>query len=232
MAELDNAFEALKTYGWGTDPAPLDPIDRVVYASQPGTQKELEARLVSVFRTGAPRAAKEFACRKLALIGSAQSVAGLAGLLPDKDLSHMACYALERIPGPEADKALRDALPKLEGRNRMGVVHALGVRRDARSVSQLAALLNGEPETAAAAAFSLGWIGNSEAAKALKGYREKAPATFRPVAADASMICARRLIANGKIDEGVAILQALASEDQPEYVRTAAKHAISAAYRL
>ncbi len=94
---LENALKALPAYEWGTDPAPLEPIDKVVFASQPGTQKELEARLAAVLKTGAPRAAKDFVCRKLALIGSAQSVPALSALLADKELSHMARYALEAI---------------------------------------------------------------------------------------------------------------------------------------
>ena len=68
--------------------------------------------------TGHSRAAKDFVCRKLAIIGTAESVPALAALLPDKDLSHMARYALERIPAPEAAKALREALAKTSGARR------------------------------------------------------------------------------------------------------------------
>ena len=41
-------------------------------------------------------------------------------MLPDENLSHMARYALERIPAPEAAQALRDAVPDLSGRLKIG----------------------------------------------------------------------------------------------------------------
>ena len=63
-------------------------------------RKELETRLAAVLDSGGSRAAKDYVCRKLMMIGTAESVPALAALLPDKDLSHMARYALERIPGP------------------------------------------------------------------------------------------------------------------------------------
>jgi len=230
---LENALKALQTYEWGSDPAPLEPIDKVVFASQPGTQKELEARLAAVLKTGALRAAKDFVCRKLALIGSAQSVSALSALLPDKELSHMARYALEAIGTAEAENAMRDSLPKVEDKTKIGVIHSLGVKRDARSTSQLAALLRATlPDVAAAAAFALGQIGTPEAAKALAEYRARVSKEFRAVAADASFVCAQRLLAKGQREEAMGILRALGSQDQPEHVRAAAKHALSAASRV
>ncbi len=53
----------------------------------------------------------------------------------------MARYALERIPAPEAAQAMRDALPQLSGKLKVGVIGSLGVRQDAASVPALAALL-------------------------------------------------------------------------------------------
>ena len=46
----------------------------------------------------------------------------------------MARYALETIPDPSVDDALRDALGKVQGRPRLGVIGSLGVRRDAKAV--------------------------------------------------------------------------------------------------
>ena len=46
----------------------------------------------------------------------------------------MARYALEPIPDPSVDDALRDALGKLKGRLLVGVIGSLGVRRDAKAV--------------------------------------------------------------------------------------------------
>ena len=49
----------------------------------------------------------------------------LAALLPDEKLSHMARFALERIPAPEAAKALREALSKTQGEVKIGVISSL-----------------------------------------------------------------------------------------------------------
>ena len=155
------SFEALKTYDWGTDPKVLNPIDEAVVATHgdAAARKELEARLAAVLKTDVPRDAKDFVCRKLMVIGTAASVPALAELLPDKDLSHMARYALERIPAPEAAQALRDALPKIDNALKMGVIGSLGVRQDAASVPALVALLGDADATVArSAALALGAI--------------------------------------------------------------------------
>ena len=71
-------------------------------------------------------------------VATKEAVPTLAALLGDEKLSHMARYALEAIPDPSVDDALRDALGKLQGRPRLGVIGSLGVRRDAKAVDALA----------------------------------------------------------------------------------------------
>jgi len=233
-ASLNSAIEALKTYDWGTDIAVLEPIDKAIQAGQgsPATRKELESRLAAVLNSNAPRAAKDFVCRKLALVGTSQSVPAFAGLLANEELSHMARYALERIPGPEAGKALRDAIPRTQGKSKIGVIYSVGLRRDSAAAARLATLLKAEaPDVAAAAARALGQIGNSAAAKALGGYRQSAPKEFQRAAADACLRCAERLAASGKRDEAVAMLRPLAMKEQPASVRRAAERALSAGER-
>ncbi|HEX4142775.1 MAG TPA: HEAT repeat domain-containing protein [Pirellulales bacterium] len=227
---LDEAFEALKTYDWGTDPKVLLPIDEAVVATygKADARKDLEAKLAAVLTTGVSRDAKDYACRKLMLIGTVQSVPVLAGLLPDKDLSHMARYALERIPESEAGQALRDALPKVSGTTQVGVIGSLGVRRDTASVPALAALLiNADASVARAAAIALGDIGTAEAAKALADGKPTTPEAAQ-AATDANLACAEDLLASGKKAEALAIYKSLAGENQPKLVRVAAKRGMLA----
>jgi HEAT repeat protein len=221
---LDEALEALKTYDWGTDPKVLLPIDEAVVTTygNADARKDLEAKLAAILSTGVTRDAKDFVCRKLMLIGTAQSTPILAGLLPDKDLSHMARYALERIPAAEAGQALRDALPKVSGATQVGVIGSLGVRRDTASVPALAALLNNaDASVARAAAIALGDIGTVEAAKALADGKPTAPEASQ-AATDASLACAEDLLANGKKAEALAVYKSLVGEGQPKLVRLAA----------
>jgi hypothetical protein len=76
--------------------------------------------------------------------------------------------------------------------------------------------------TAAAAAAALGAIGTTDAAKALNDFRATTPAGLKLAAADASLLCAERLRAEGKKAEAVAIYKALSTGDQPKHVKMAA----------
>jgi len=230
-AAVDAAFEALKTYDWGTDRKPLMPLDEAVIATHGDAAacKDLETRLAAVLKTNASRAAKDYVCRKLMMIGTAQSVPALAPLLADKDLSHMARYALERIPAPEAAQAMRDALPKLSGAPKVGVIGSLGVRRDAASVPALAAALgDADKAVVCAAAGALGRIGSVEAAKALGEAAKKAPEGVKLAVADGLLVCAETLLAAGNKAEALAIYKSLAGEDQPKHVRLAATRGLLA----
>ena len=224
-AAVDKAFEALKTFEWGVDRNILKPIDEAAVATRgdAAARKELETKLAGVLKTGAPRAAKDFACRKLRIIGTAECVPSVAALLPDKDFSHMARYALERIPAPEAAQALREALAKVDGGLKVGVIGSLGARRDAASVGAIAsALADSNAVVAATAAHALGNIGTAEAAKALTEFAKKAPEAVKVAAADACLACAERLLADGKKADAVAIYRSLAGAKQPKHVRMAA----------
>ena len=100
-----------------------------------------ESELIAVLKSSASEKDKADACLELARIGTKDSVAPLAALLGDEKLAHMARYALEPIPDPAVDDALRDALGKLKGRLLVGVIGSIGVRRDAKAVEPLSKLL-------------------------------------------------------------------------------------------
>jgi HEAT repeat protein len=221
---LDQAFEALKTYNWGVDPKVLDPIDQAVVESHdnPAQRKELESRLAAVLATEVSRDAKDVVCRRLRIVGSAASVPALAKLLSHEENAHMARFALERIPAEEAAAALRDALPKLKGELKIGVISSLSNRRDAASVPALSKLLGeSDAAVAAAAAHALGNIRTAEAAKAL-AEAKASDADVKRATTDASLACAEALIAQGKKNEALAVYKRYAGADQPKHVRLAA----------
>jgi HEAT repeat protein len=216
---LDKAFETLKTYDWGQDRNLLKPIDEAVVATHgdDAARKQLETRLAAVLKTDVSRDSKHFVCRKLMVIATASSVPALAELLTSEELSHMARYALERIPAPEAGNALRNALSKTKGELKVGVIASLGVRDEAESVAPLAALLDdGNASVARAAAIALGAIRSPEAAKALAGAKPTA------IVADASLACAEELLADGKKAEALATYKRLLAGDCPKHVKLAA----------
>jgi HEAT repeat protein len=221
---LDQAFDALKTYDWGTDPNVLKPIDNAIVATHgdAAARKDLEKRLAAVLGTAVSRDAKDSVCRRLMIIGTAESVPALAALLPEKDHSHMARFALERIPAPEAAAALRDALPKVGPELKVGMISSLGARKDAASVEALGALLTGaDAAVAAAAASALGDIRTAEAAKALSAAKPES-AGAKLAVTNASLECAEGLLASGKKAEALAIYKGVASQEVPKHMKLAA----------
>ena len=228
-AAVDKAFETLKTYDYGTDRNAVMPIDDAVVAAHgnAAASMELEKRLAAVLSTSDSKDAKDYVLRRLRIIGTAESVPAIAPLLENKDLSHMARYALELNPAPEAGKALRDALPKVSGKLKIGVIGSLASRHDAESVSAIAAALtDSDKDVACTAAHALGAIGDADAAKQLGEFLPKAPEGVKPAATDAYLVCAEKLAKNGQKSEAIAIFKSLMGESEPKHIRLAATHGL------
>jgi HEAT repeat protein len=189
----------------------------------PPATKEQEAKLIAVLTSDASQKEKVDACRQLAVIGTKDAVAPLAALLADEKLSHMARYALEPIPDPAVDEALRDALGKLKGRPLVGVIISLGVRRDAKAVPALGKMLReSNADAAQAAARALGSIGDAAAAKTLQVALLNAPAANKLAFCEGLLRCAEALAAKGQCDKAIAIYDQLRSLKEPHQARTGA----------
>ena len=224
-AAVDNAFNTLKTYDWGADREALKPIDQAIIATQgdAAARKALEKRLVDALAGGISRSAQDYVCRKLRVVGTTQSVEALAALLPAEETSHIARYALERIPDEKAAEAMRDALPKVSSKLKPGIIGSLGKRRDNKSIEAISKLLgDSDIQVARAAAQSLGLIGTPAAAKELSKFAKKAPANMKMPVADARLICAEQLLADGEKSEAIALYKELQGNDQPTHVKVAA----------
>ena len=210
---LDAPFAALKTYDWGADAAAFKPIDEAIAATQgdAAAKAEIERRLIALLGPDTSRACKESVCRKLALIGTAAAVPALAPLLADGDNSHMARFALERIPAPEAGAALRSALGTVGGNLRIGMLSSLAARRDAAAVPLIAGLLSAGGSTAVAAATALGAIQTPDAIAALAKADPLAGDAVARAIVDARLACAEGLLRHGKRTEARAIYDQLAT---------------------
>ena len=228
-AAVDKAIAALKTYDYGTDRDTLKPIDEAVIASYGNTsaRKELEGKLVAVLGESVSRDAKDYCCRILRVVGSADCVPALVALLDNKELAHSARYALQSILDPAAGKALRDALPKSNGALKIGLIGSLGARRDVEAVAAMAECLTDTDEAIVkAAAHALGAIGNVEASKALTDF---APKLGAQAVTDARLECAEQLLKDGKKSEAFDIYKSLSGDEQSKHVRLAAKQGMLAA---
>jgi HEAT repeat protein len=176
-----------------------------------------EAKLIAIISSDAPPQDKAIPCKQLAVCGTKAAVPALAALLPSKDLSSWARIALEAIPDPAADEALREAMGKVQGRLLIGVINSVGVRRDAKAVEALVARLkDSDAEVASAAAEALGRIGGEQPAKALVPLLATAPAGVRSAAAYGCTLCAERFHNEGKADEAVKLYDTVRKADVPK----------------
>ena len=145
--------------------------------------------------SGSSEFQKAKACMRAGELGATEAVPALAALLDDEHLSVYARYGLEPIDDPSAGEALRAALSKLEGDRLIGVVNSLGKRRDEKASAALAKMLNGsDADLARAAAAALGSIGGMSSLKLLQAALAKTSGMTRMAVADASLICAERLL--------------------------------------
>ncbi|MHB0956397.1 MAG: HEAT repeat domain-containing protein [Pirellulaceae bacterium] len=179
--------------------------------------------LIAVLQSDAAPFDKAKACQRLALIGTREAVPALATLLADERLNSYARFGLERIPDPSVDDALREALGKLQGPSLVGVINSVGVRRDANAVSALARLVgDADTQVAPQALAALGQIATPEAIQTLQQSLASDSAAVRAAAADACLVGAERLVAQGQRDEAARLYEAVRPTDVPPPIRAAA----------
>ncbi len=176
-----------------------------------------EAQLIGVLTSDAPKAEKAITCKKLAIYGSKDAVPALAPLLLDKELTSWARIAIEAIPDPAADAALRDAMGKAQGRILIGIINSIGVRQDAKATDALIAKMkDSDAEVVAAAAAALGHIGGEAAAAALGQALAAAPAAQKSSVAQGCIICASKYLAAGSNDPALKLYEAVRKAEVPK----------------
>jgi len=166
--------------------------------------------LIALLQSNGTNADKAIACKQLAVWGGPEAVPALAPLLTDPKLTSWARIALEAIPGPQADAALRGALDKTQGRLLVGVINSIAVRHDPNAVTALVTKLEAsDPDVASAAAVALGRIGGTKAAKALSKSLATAPEPVRNAVAQGCVLCAERSMAKGQRSQAVKLYDAV-----------------------
>ncbi len=217
-----DAYTKILGYKFGQSRVDLTAIEAEIRQADAAGRKAIEAKLLkAVASAKATFECKQFVCRMLRQIGTERCIPAMAALLLDEELSHMARFALQGMESPKVDTALRGALPKVKGKLRIGIVGTIGARRNRDAVADLAALITPEdPELAGAAIAALGRIGGADAAKALTG--AKVPENLHLAAADAYLMCADSILAEGKAAEAAAYYRTFTGEDVPTIIRIAA----------
>lgn len=163
---------------------------------------------------------------QLERIGRGECLDAVAAALDDKDsgVRDSARRALTNNPTPEANARLLAKLQAISDSNfKIGLLNSLGYRADSASVAVVAKqLTNKDQGVAAAAARSLGKIATADAAKALAGARAKAKGDVRFRITDSYLLCADKLLEQGKKKDAAAIYAELNKPDEAKSIRLAA----------
>ena len=139
---LDAILKDLQTYDFASGVGAPMRLHAYVFTHKddPQDRKDTEAALIKFVQSSPAPGGLMAACRALRLIGGPNAVPVLAILVLKPESTDPARYALERIPGAEADQALIAMLDKTQGDIRRGIVFSLGERRSAAAVPVLARL--------------------------------------------------------------------------------------------
>jgi hypothetical protein len=167
------------------------------------------------------------ACTRAGELGLKEAVPLMAAMLSDDRRNVYARYGMEPIADPSVDEALRAALAKLKGNHQIGVINSIAKRRDSKAIPALAKWMAGtDPEVAKAAAAALGSIGSLAAERELRAALARTKAGLRMAVADACLICAERLLAEGQRTPALALYASLSAADIPKPVRLAAMQGV------
>ena len=142
------------------------------HAARPGAEAEREVLakvlIKNVDQPNLDSTLRHWIVLQIERIGKGECVPGLAKLLadPDEHLRDFARRALEKNPDPSATNALLKALADAkDAKWRIGLINALGSRRDETAIEPLAqALSDSDPKVAAAAVTALTTIGGKDSA--------------------------------------------------------------------
>jgi HEAT repeat protein len=216
---LETILKDLQSYDFAQGVGALTRLRAYVFSHKddPQARRETEAGLLR-FIQGSPAAGGLMAaCRALRLIGGPDSAPALAALVLRPETTDAARFALERIPGNEADQALIAALDKSQGDVRRGIVFSLGERKSAAAVPALERLAGGKDLSSAADAVkALGKVGGPEAVRTLAALLGTAGPPLKLEAASALLLAAEN-------DPGAAaIYDKLFAADLPPVMRQAA----------
>jgi HEAT repeat protein len=205
VVSLSSQSSVLAQKGWNAE-----------QLSRPFPERQSEKVLIETLRSGAPEE-KAIACKQLSIYGSKEAVPELAKLLPDEQLSSWSRIALEAIDDPAADAALLEAAKSLHGQLLVGTINTLGVRRSAGAVDQLTkSLKDADAEVASASAVALGRIASDQATTVLQQSLASAPPAVRSAVAEGCILCAERLMADGKAKQAAELYDAVRKAQVPK----------------
>jgi len=129
--ETADPWKVMGTVAYGGDRTMASTVERVVLDADPSQYPGFEERLLKIAKDPAcTEAGYGFVCRLLSLIASPKSVAALKEKLLSENevVAYLTRLVIERVPGAEAEAALREAAGKAKGREAAGLAGAVAAR--------------------------------------------------------------------------------------------------------
>jgi len=227
-APFDELLPQIAAYDYGADAGPLDAVSALMTQAQndPPQLRAMAAKLAALLTAESTTdAARLFICRQVYLFGDQDCIPSIAPLLLKQPSADMACYALGRMPGEEATRALVAAFASAEPAAKVALVDALGQRKDPETSDVLAKAAHDADKTVAQAAIAaLGLVGTQPAVAALENLWSVDPGAVEPALIDA----AGQLAAdNATLERGAELYQKLLDNSKNLATRAAALKALA-----
>ena len=210
-SRLARSLTAVALYEYGGSREPLSEINEIIKTAvkSPEIGEQVEKQFIEFLKSNATLAGKQFICRKLSIIGTKGAVTVLSRMLDVDETFDMALYALEKNPSSNVDKILLKAMQKADGKQKIGLISTLGIRRYRPSVDALQKLVfDQDHEIAVAAIRSLSQIGTDDASHALFVAIQKTSGYIRTEVMNGYLQCADLMVKEGKIDEAIEAFKA------------------------
>ena len=222
--QAESAWAGIQTLKPGDDQAPaLTMAWVVINALNDAQQRPVVAHKLAALLADPKTTVdgKIFICQQLFRIGTPAEVPLVAPLLMDARLCDASRLFLERVESPDAAEALRNALTKIEGRTRIGIVNSLSIKQDPAAVELIIKMTSdADPEMVRAAWRALGNFGSAPVAEFLIGQLKKADKPNLPLEA-AAIRCSILLEKNGEKDLAAQIDALLADPQRSQATRQA-----------
>jgi HEAT repeat protein len=220
--EMEKILEVLARYDYDKSRSWLPDMQQLmmeVYNSSEAISK-VEPLMIEFLQSDATAAGKQYVCRELGVIGTAGSVPVLAELLAAPGMAGTALLALEKIPGPEADRALLDVLEEGEEGLQIAVINSLAARQVTAAIIPLRKLMHNDSENLARTAISaLGSLGGEAAARSLEDFSPEAPTSLKWAVLDARLKCADRFMEGGDDKNAAIIYEQVYQADPPQTLK-------------
>lgn len=193
--KIDQLLQRVAEYNYGSDRTALVTFDSVLNRTLdfPQMKVAVELKILDQLQADIEDGAKAYYAEKLCVVGSEASLPVLQKMLQEESTFDVALYALIGMPAKEANEILAKSLSQFAGEQKIGIIQALGTRKDKKFLKYLYGLLKSDPEIARAAIISIGQIASYKSIPKLQRISKKFEGNLLAVSQDAILQCAKNL---------------------------------------